>query len=516
MSWGLALVALVSFCAFGQEYKPSFDRYLYRFENNQLVENGVFLERVPRFAEIKQAQSRIQTYEQFLDYLFAEAPSLKKHFVLLHHSQSLQFASPEFPRTILFDGGVAFAISEHPENRLRKVEMMEVDPVSREINMREITFRENGVHFDERPNTCTTCHGLPVKPLWDPYDFWPNAYGAFSGSFVTQQEQDGYTRLRQNASASPLLSRLELQPSLDLNNEEINGLTYFLTQIGYTKFWKSLGRGFEQNGFRLPLLAVLNHCVTGNLGTPFETEKAELLKYFQPGSLSASDLQRLDQIYADIVASRAFTKNFQNKLVAQYFLNPNFISTVDHARLESERVPLALIRWLLDLSGVNAANMSLSLMANDYLLSSPSNFLLDLLTSLYEARSEYFVGLTVGSQDIGFGKPAWLKLSCDEIKAQSLTVPRTVAQSKWRSYLAVQPERPVLSRCTKCHTESLSAAPRIEFEDSLVLARRLRTSDLADKIISRIQATDARQMPPGNPLSAAEIAGMKEYLQSLR
>jgi cytochrome c553 len=516
MKWGIAaLAAALTLTAAAEEYKPSFFRYIYTLDQNlNIVGNGVFSTPVPRFAELEREQSRLQTYDQFLDYLFAKAPSLKEHFVLLHHSQSLQFASPEHPRAILFDGGVAFAISEHPENRMQRVEMMEADPITRGVNMREIIFSNGGVQFDANPVSCRSCHGQPAKPLWDPYDFWPNAFAGAAAAFGVRQEKEAYARLVQNAGSSPLLSRLTLRADLNLNNEEINGLTYFVTQIGYTRFWKQTVSGGELNGFKPALFAAMSYCF--GTGT-YEEQKPELLSYFPPGRLAPADLNRLDQIYADIVNSRAFTKKFQDGLVSQYFTAPDFISVIDHARLQDERASLAILRWLLDLGGVNAANMSISLLANDYLLSSPSNFMLDLLTTLYEARPEMFTGLTLAGQDLYSGQLGWISLKCEELKAQSLAAGHIPAQPQWRSYLSLQPERPVVSRCAKCHTESGNERiPKIEFHDSLTLARRIRTTDLGDKILARIQTTGRGQMPPGHPLSAEEITAMKEFIRAMR
>ncbi|NJM09768.1 MAG: hypothetical protein HC883_02415 [Bdellovibrionaceae bacterium] len=220
------------------------------------------------------------------------------------------------------------------------------------------------------------------------------------------------------------------------------------------------------------------------------------------------------------MSSRQHTKDFQDALLLSYFPNPKFVERTDHQRLNHESGDVALVRWLWDMAGVSGANLSTSHIANDYLFSSPSFFLLDSLTALYESNPELFQGLTMASQDMFTGRNAWLKLDCDELKAKSLAENASAFQAgPWRPFHRIQKERPVISRCAKCHTEGFSPdAPAIPFEDSLRLALRVRSSKdgLGEKILERIEAKGRHQMPPGNPLSIDEIEAMKEFIHALK
>ena len=521
MRWCLSILASVGLSAAfnlgAQELEDSFFRYTYRLDGLEIRERGVFKVRVPSFTEMERDRFRFNDYPQFIDYLLKQAPSLKNHFILLHHSQSLQLASPEHPRVVLFDGGMMIAFAEHPENRQIKVEILESDPQTYELRPREIVFAKDGIEFRHEPKACVSCHGNPAKPLWDPYDFWPNAFGAAVGQLHTQQEKDAYVRLKKNAKSSPLLSRLQLKPQIGLGNEENTAFTQFIHQINLGQWMKREFTARDLSAIQYPLIATFGSCFSEFPRRSFEQQKQQLLEYL-PG-IGAAEVSRLDAIYQDVVQARARTKGFQDQLVASYFPSPVIIGRIDHERLGAESGGVALVRWLLDLAGVNAANLSTSHIANDYLFSSPSFFLLDALVVLLEVRPDLFTGLQMTPTDLHSGIPAWLKVDCAELKAKSLasrqgSVARTTL---WRPHTQVQFERPPIARCAKCHTEGFdSKAPPLPFEDTRLLAHRLRTTRLGDQIIKRIEAQGEDQMPPGNPLSADEKESMKEFIRALQ
>lgn len=517
MRWLLPILVLACSFVGAQDLEDSFFRYTYRLDGLEIRERGVFRVRVPSFAEIERDRYRFNDYPQFIDYLLQQAPSLKNHFILLHHSQSLQLASVEHPRVILFDGGMMLAFAEHPENRQIKVEILESDPQTYELRPREIVFGQDGIEFRHEPKACVSCHGKPAKPLWDPYDFWPNAFGAAVGQLHTQQEKDAYVQLKANALSSPLLSRLQLKPQIGIGHEENTAFTQYIHQINLGQWMKREFARVNLSAIRYPLVATFGACFTVFPRRDFEEQKRKILE-FLPG-LSSTEIARLDAIYLDVVQARSKTKQFQDQLVATYFPAPIFLGRIDHERLGAERGDVALVRWLLDLAGVDAANLSTSHIANDYLFSSPSFFLLDALMVLREIQPELFEGLSLAPQDLHSGIPAWLKVDCAELQEKSLAARQVymARASLWRPHTQVQFERPPIARCAKCHTEGFDAkAPPIPFEDTRLLAHRLRTTRLGDQIIKRIESHGEDQMPPGRPLSAGEIESMKEFIRVLR
>lgn len=501
-------------------YSTGFTRYLYEFNKaGQIQKNGVFATPIPRFQDLKRDHAQIQSYEAFLNYLFDRAPSFRRQYVLLHRSPSLQLASTRHPRVLLFDGGVVYALSEHPDNRQTRVEMLEVDPLTRDIEMHELIFEAQGVRLQDNPTSCASCHGTPAKPLWDPYDFWPNAFGSFTGTFSTQQEADAYQALRKDAKSSPLLSRLSLPNKMDSESEAINGLTYFLSQIHFANWWKRTLELLdpELSGFRYPLLALLNNCYNPLAGQSLRAHRTEIAAYFPKGALNDTRFDRLLRIQEDFKVSRQRVTQYLTRQTEEYFPKPRYLRNIDHERLSSEIETGSMLRWILDMAGVNASNLTTSLIGNDYRLSMPTHFQLDLLNAIYDVRPDLFSGLTLASQDLFTGQPGWLKLDCAQLRKKAQTAAIQEAPSQWQQSLSFHQERPVISRCAKCHVERMDKrAPKIPFYDSAQMSAKIRQDLLGEKILARIRLTIPGQMPPGHPLSPQEISSLQSYVESLQ
>lgn len=510
----------ISAQSFEDNYLDSFIRYGYSFQNGQIIDRGVFKVSVPGIDEIERDRPQFNTYPQFLDYLFRQAPKLAEHFVILHHSQSLQLASFDHPRVILFDGGKAFAFSEHPDNRHLKVEMMEVSPADYQIKMSELTFRpDGGVKIERNPKACVACHGSPAKMLWDPYDFWPNAFGSSVGTMSSKQETAAYDKLRLAAGKSELLKRLAFLPKLELGSEEENTpFSQYVGQINLASQLRSALQSRDLNGWRFPLLSVLSSCHS-KFETDYKQAFPQLLELLRPEEQVHIEAS-LNRIHTELVSAREHMKQTHSNMLADFFPNPEVTFAIDHQRLRYEAADLAMIRAIFDAAGVNLQNLSTSHLANDYFISNPSNTLLDSTAILFELKPEWFQGLRYSEQSLGTGKMGWLSYDCQQLKEESLKAMRSAPEpTQFTSMSAVKKERPVVNRCAKCHTEGFDDdAPVIPFNDSVKLARFLRDSNgrWAEKILDRVQRKGSGQMPPGNPLTREEIDSLKEMIEALR
>lgn len=518
---GIVFIAALFFAPWiwAQPYEPdNFLRYSYTFQNGQIVERGIFAVDVPGIDEFERDRPQFNTYPQFLDYLFKQAPSLKNHFVILHHSASLQTASVEHPRVILFDGGKAFGLAEHPTNRELKVEIIEASPQDYSLKMSEITFsREGGVKIERNPKACIACHGSPAKMLWDPYDFWPQAFGSSVGAMSSVQETAAYDKMRALAPNSEILKRLNLLPKIEIGSgEENTPFTQFVGQINLAGQFKRWLNSKDLNGWRFPLISILSSCHS-QFSTKFEEAKPSLLELFRPEE--RADLERrLDRMYTDLSQARTHMKKFQSALLSSYFPNPDITFPIDHERLKHESVDLAMIRAVLDSAGFNLNNLSTSHMANDYFVANPGNFLLDATAVLMELKPDLFAGLKLSEQSLGTGKTAWVTYDCEQVRNESLKAQRSApAPSQWSPMASYKRERPVINRCAKCHTES-TRGPLIPFDDSLKLAEFLRdpTQNWAAEIIDRVERSGRGQMPPGNPLTPEEIDSVREMIKAFR
>jgi hypothetical protein len=397
--------------------------------------------------------------------------------------------------------------------------MMEIDEGSRAINLREIKFGDDGVSFDPNPKSCVACHGSPARPVWDPYDFWPNAFGSISGGTADREETRAYKALKKMSSHSPVLQLLNLPGQPEVADERINSLTYILGQAHFYNWWKRKLASFplksNLNGYRYALLSTLNLCQFRSARVGFENEKSLVFDLFADLSLSEKD--KLDLIYNTISNDRSKFKEFLELAYRRLFRNSEVDFSFFNSRLESESQPLAITYWILDLMGLDTSDITTSLFKNNYLISMPTHLSLDLLTVLYDARPDLFFDLKVNSQDLATGHFGWLKLDCEQLKslAQKQQMERQT-ESHWLEPHKIRRSQPIVNRCAKCHVEGFDPmAPVIPFHDSQLMAQRLRTSDLKQRIIRRVHATGADQMPPGPPLTSSEKEALKAYLDTL-
>lgn len=507
---------------YGSRQTPPLYSLGYKFKGSQIVANGVFSDKtVPSFAQLQRDQHRFSNYIEFVDYLFSTAPALRQQFVLLHQSASLQIASKTHPRILVFGGGKVFTFSEHPDNKKLRVEMMEIDSNTRDINLREIIFGENGAQFDPNPKSCVACHGSPAKPVWDPYDFWPNAFGSLSGSAPGRDEIRAYKNLVDKKSHSPVLEQLIFPSEPNLTDEQINPLTYVLSQAHFYNWWKRKLAPFPQqsdlNGFRYALLSTLNLCQYQSTRNGFAHEKAKVLELFTKSAIPQEAKDRLDLIFSTIENDRRKFKTFLESSYDNLFPHHDVDFSFSRTRLDSESQALALTYWILDLAGIDTSDLPMSLVKNNYLVSMPTNFPLDLLTVLYDVRPDLFYDLEVTSQDLATGHSGWIKLNCEQLRtlARGQTTDFS-APTQWLQPNRIRTSQPPINRCAKCHVEGADPlAPAIPFHDSQLMARQLRNTHLGKAILSRIHDEGKNQMPPRHPLSRTEKEAVSAYIEAL-
>ncbi|PIS09815.1 MAG: hypothetical protein COT73_12740, partial [Bdellovibrio sp. CG10_big_fil_rev_8_21_14_0_10_47_8] len=334
LSW-LILCGLYLLNSAAKAQQADFIQYLFQFNEQGQVSNGVFARAAPRIEDLELAKDQLGNPSSVLSYLIQKAPYLKRNFVLVHHSQSQQASSLEFPRIILFDGGMAYAFSEHPAQKKERVEVLQTDPVSHQVSLHEITFAQGQARIEKNPSSCIACHGQPAKPLWNPYDFWPNTFASAIGRIGTLQEETSYQKIFTKASLSPLLGQLTLPQQLDLETENVTAFTQYITQI-------NLARWIEQNiapqgdlgGYAKPLIAAL--ACTQDYSTFPAVSKVELLySFFRQEELDgATELYK--NLLMDTQKSRDFFKQTLSRTLIEIFPEPQFITNVDSYRLQAE------------------------------------------------------------------------------------------------------------------------------------------------------------------------------------
>src|SRR5438105_3065394 len=136
-----------------------------------------------------------------VEELLAALPAPQRsRYALMFESRSLQGATPENPRVILFgpDARIILTFNGSPAQRgFRVVETMEFDDGQKEFRLRELVFPDPAagagqVQVSEvNPRHCARCHGAPPRPVWDSFPLWPGAYGERYGARLSTRERTG-------------------------------------------------------------------------------------------------------------------------------------------------------------------------------------------------------------------------------------------------------------------------------------------------------------------------------------
>lgn len=145
-----------------------------------------------RLADIKKIIRRVErrtgkplTLNQFLPKLGKRFPDLREHYTLMRYSDSAQEAEPTSPRIIAFskDARLVMALAGHPSfEGYHDLEVCEFNDQTEGFEFSRLSFPEEGavrrVDFSAiNSQSCTDCHRDDPRPNWEPYNFWPNAYG---------------------------------------------------------------------------------------------------------------------------------------------------------------------------------------------------------------------------------------------------------------------------------------------------------------------------------------------------
>jgi hypothetical protein len=174
--------------------RSSLSRFLFRAALSMLVlcsVPGVFAE-TPLSSDLFESiieKYDVRSAEQLLQHLPRESLS---HYVILHKSGSIQWASQKAPRVVVFDSRARFIFSFNGDpsfNGYNTFDIFEFNPVDSRYYPREITFELDGskrARYDREPGwRCTICHFNNtdnVTPRFDAYTggIYPKVFGTLA------------------------------------------------------------------------------------------------------------------------------------------------------------------------------------------------------------------------------------------------------------------------------------------------------------------------------------------------
>ncbi|WP_141732762.1 cytochrome c [Oligoflexus tunisiensis] len=473
-----------------------------------------------RLQEIRAQIPHLQSYEDFLDYIAERRPVLFENPVLIHDSGSLQYSDRERPRVILFGDGLMLAFAEDPRREERTVEVIAFDELSQGFQFAELQFGADGARFQDQPRNCQSCHGTTPKPLWDPYDFWPNAYGSAIARFGTVAEKNAYEKIRQQTPKQGIYQRLKWPVPTGNNNRGLDGIETFTQYVNQLQIFAALPRLQQQPGAFdqvVPaLLGVLNHCaVDAN-----DANAARKLAAFFPGVWQSRIQTEFAGWHQRVKEARRRLKSYQSNRYQKLFPNSPTLFAIDLERLAAETQTVAQFYFILDLAGVDARDFTLSQGPNPYFMSVPSNLDADLASNMALVAPDIFQRLSpklVNANGGGYDF-TWARFNCASLQTESLQQlqgmnPTAPANTGFRNAPTV------FGECMSCHTINPAAqgAPPIPFDSSGQLRVWLQGSDGAGmkKILERIQKTGPGQMPPYRKLSREEQEQLRLNLEHI-
>ncbi len=469
-----------------------------------------------RLQEIQDQMPRLNSYEEFLDYLAARRPALFENAVLIHDTGSLQHADREHPRVILFGDGLMLAFAEEPGRTERAVEVIAFN--GKTFDFAELKFADGGVGFQAQPQHCQTCHGQNSKPLWDPYDFWPNVYGSAIARFKTDAEKKAYDSIRLKPSKQGIYSRIQWPVPPSNNNSGMDGVETFTQYVTQLQIFASLQRWKEQypsfTSMTPALLAVLNQCAA------YENDKAaaqQLAKFF-PESWKSSIETNFPAWHQKVQAER---KRFIAYQVARYqklFPAGKTLFPIDHERLAGETLTTAQFFFVLELAGIHTRDLAMSQGLNPFMLSVPSNLDFDLGTDFSLVAKDLFQKLKPALTNGGGYGYTWAQFDCRRLQEESLLQLQNVKMAT-ASTTRFQPASTVFGECMGCHSIEADqrGIPQIPFDQTGALRQYLKADGGSglQRIMERVQRTAARQMPPYRKLSSDEKEQLRLNLEAM-
>lgn len=147
------------------------------------------------------------------EFLLALPDELLQNATLVRESQSLQQATPGYPRQVFFGSDARF---------LMGVSSLKSDPLYSVIefadyNSSEGVYRAGSIHFshgaaphlENSPKTCQICHGATWRPIWGEYETWPGVYGNNVGK-IEKSEIPGFMSYLSAKPTEPNLQPLDL------------------------------------------------------------------------------------------------------------------------------------------------------------------------------------------------------------------------------------------------------------------------------------------------------------------
>src|SRR6266480_2804227 len=483
-----------------------------------------------------------------VEELIAALPAAQRNrYALVFESRSLQGASPENPRVILYGPDARFIVtfSGSPAQRgFRVVETMEFDDDSKEFRLRELLFPERAAGPDKvvvsevNPQRCTRCHGAPPRPVWDTFPLWPGAYGERYRATLSARERAG------------LAAFLALQPKHPRYGELLD-VKRFADPQTFRSSAVTQYAGVPEEPPNAELSVYLGRLQSQSIARQLVRQPAfELYRYALLG-LADTACGRLADFYPDALW-RTQRSGFER------FARDSAASNARQAQLKAARAAFSGAAGAVDRTTGDNALVQLRFVAESALGIATQNWTLALEKGTYDFTMPPLPAqplretllAEVATRDATIRDLSLYRTSsdgdryCSYLKRRSRAA-LTPAEDGAQGVIAPDPTSPLaragaapaigalanapaaasitrpaaLQLCVNCHETGV--APQVPFSSPAQLMQQLRVrpsahGTLIDEIRFRLSAAaGAQHMPLGLNLSDADRESLEAYLAAL-
>lgn len=188
------------------------------------VASGISLEEIETLA----VAGKIYSADDLLGRLSDDE---RTHYVLMTKSRSLQEASEESPRVIVFGSRAELLIAFNGGREQRGYDSIEILALDRKAQ----AWQARSLALDPEesrpaslsgpnPSRCLQCHGTPVRPLWEPYPYWPGA--STPGDQLTDAEERWHDSFGRRSETRPRYRSLLWRDNLRVMREHTLRFTH--------------------------------------------------------------------------------------------------------------------------------------------------------------------------------------------------------------------------------------------------------------------------------------------------
>lgn len=449
-------------------------------------------------------QKKLTTIESVL----AELPShmMDKNYVLMYRSRSLQEATPESPRAIVYTPTASFILTFNGGLKTQRghdtLELIQFRQETQRFEFRELSF--DGINqpkvSEANPQKCLTCHqsvtrkNIDPRPNWEPYNIWIGAFGSHNSDSNRKP-------IKEDLAAKVLPQDRE---ALEEQVHEAQYLQKYLNQIA------------PQHP-RFSLLKQFNSHAPTDLTQQLQVWNLLRVQRLVVEETAIYELYK--EIYSLAMKCGLTKKMIEDSPALQWHVASKPKKYYDYYPIQTLESVSSALTLLFEPLGVDTSDWSMD-------FGNGGRF------AFYER-----FGTPANTQKIA--RWAWLKSfpgaaeinekTCEDLTSVSLAKIDQAFQQNKQQLMQIQNRVPkpsgrdILNRCMSCHVDRLDPlAPKLPMDQPKVMATFLTQpfsfrGTLFDDIAYRTSdmATHKEQMPPNRRLSSEERSALLEELNNI-